>query len=312
MGDNDSWWEHLELAMPQLLNMGVSGVPFVGTDIGGFAGNASGELFARWMQFGALSPFCRGHSSIGTERHEPWAFGPRVEAICREFLHLRYRLLPYFYTLFWEAAQRGIPVLRPLFYHFADDPTTYPLHDQMLLGSHLMAAPVYHPGREHRYVYLPAGTWYDWWADEVLTGPAHLLAHAPLEHMPLYVRAGAIIPSGPDLHYVDERPLDALTLNLYPGDGSLTFYEDDGHSFAYESGVFATTSYTLRQTAERLVFEIGERKGAYAPPARQLLIKVHAVDERAAEGHPGASYDPAHRLLTLQIDDDGQARILSF
>jgi alpha-glucosidase len=312
MGDNHSWWEHLEMAMPQLMNMGLSGVPFVGTDIGGFNGNASGELFARWMQFGALAPFCRGHSAIGTERHESWAFGPRVEAICREFLRLRYRLLPYLYTLFWEASQRGIPVLRPLLYHFPDDPTTYQLHDQVLLGPSLMAAPIYHPGREHRYVYLPEGAWYDWWTDELLTGPAHLLAHAPLERMPLYVRAGAIIPTGPDLHYADEHPLDPLTLDLYPGDGALTLYEDDGHSFAYEHGQFCTTSYTLRRSEDRLVFEIATREGTYIPPTRKLLIKVHTVDARAAEGHSGTSYDPIRRLLTIQFDDDGSERTLSF
>jgi alpha-glucosidase len=312
MGDNSSWWEHLELAMPQLMNMGLSGVPFVGTDIGGFNGNASGELFARWMQFGALSPFCRGHTGLGTERHEPWTFGPRVEAICREFLRLRYRLLPYLYTLFWEASRRGIPVLRPLLYHFPDDPVTYPIHDQVLLGPQLLAAPMYHPGREHRHVYLPTGAWYDWWTDELLAGPAHLLAHAPLERMPLYVRAGAIIPSGPDLHYADERPLDPLTLDLYPGNGAFTLYEDDGHSFEYESGQFSTTSYTLRMTEERLVCEIGAREGTYVPAARRLLIRVHAMDEQAAEGYPDASYDPARRLLTLQFDDDGNARTLSF
>ncbi len=312
MGDNDSWWEHLELAMPQLMNMGLSGVPFVGTDIGGFNGNASGELFARWMQFGALAPFCRGHSEIGTERHEPWVFGPRVEAICREFLRLRYQLLPYLYTLFWEAAQRGSPVLRPLLYHHPDDPATYQLHDQVLLGPSLLAAPMYHPGREHRHVYLPEGVWYDWWTNELLNGPLHLLAYAPLERMPFYVRAGAIIPSGPDQHYADERPLDPLTLDLYPGNGAFTLYEDDGYSFEYEHGQFSTTSYTLHQTADRLVFEIGVREGAYVPTARRLLIRVHAVGEQAAEGHPGASYDSVHRLLTLEFDDDGHARTLSF
>ncbi len=312
MGDNHSWWEHLEMAMPQLLNMGMSGVPFVGTDIGGFTGNASGELFVRWMQFGALSPFSRGHSEIRTERHEPWVFGPHVEAICREYLQLRYRLLPYLYSLFWEAAQRGIPVLRPLLYHFADDPATYPIHDQVLLGPHLMAAPVYHPGREHRYVYLPAGGWYDWWTDELLTGPAHLLAHAPLERLPLYVRAGAIIPSGPDLHYADEHPLDPLMLDLYPGNGTFTLYEDDGHTYAYEQGQFATTSYTLQRTADELVFEIGGREGAYIPPVRQLQIRVHAVHEYAAEGHTSANYDTTRRLLTLAVADDGQAQTLRF
>ncbi|OLE04774.1 MAG: alpha-glucosidase [Ktedonobacter sp. 13_1_20CM_4_53_11] len=312
MGDNTSWWEHLELAMPQLMNMGLSGVPFVGTDIGGFNGNASGELFARWMQFGALAPFCRGHSLSGTERHEPWSFGPRVEAICREFLRLRYRLLPYLYTLFWEASRRGTPVLRPLLYHFPDDPATYQLHDQVLLGPSLMAAPIYHPGREHRHVYLPEGAWYDWWTDELIAGPIHLLAYAPLERMPLYVRAGTIIPSGPDLRYADERPLDPLTLDLYLDHGAFTLYEDDGHSFEYEHGQFCTTSYTLRRTEDRLAFEISAREGAYVPPARRLLIRVHAVDEQAAEGHRSANYDPDRRLLTLQVDDDGSARTLSF
>jgi len=312
MGDNHSWWEHLEMAMPQLMNMGLSGVPFVGTDIGGFSGNASGELFARWMQFGVLSPFCRAHSEIRTERHEPWIFGPRVEAICREFLQLRYRLLPYIYSLFWEASRRGIPILRPLLYHFPDDPATYPLHDQVLLGSQVMAAPIYHPGREHRHVYLPEGEWYEWWTDEILTGPAHLLAYAPLERIPLYTRAGTIISSGPDLHYADENPLNPLTLDLYPGDGVFTLYEDDGHSFEYENGQFCTTKYTLRRTGDRLVFEIGAREGAHIPPKRQILIKVHAMDSQEVQEYPDLSYDSARRLLMLQVDDDGSARTLNF
>ena len=312
MGDNHSWWEHLEMAMPQLLNMGISGVPFVGTDIGGFAGNASGELFARWMQFGVFSPFCRSHSEINTESHEPWVFGKQVEDICREFLQLRYRLLPYMYSLFWEASLRGIPVLRPLLYHFPDDPITYPLHDQVLFGSHIMGAPIYHQGREHRHVYLPEGEWYDWWTDEKLTGSTHLLAYAPLERMPLYLRAGAIIPTGPDLQYADEYSLDTLTLDLYPGNGTFTLYDDDGHSFEYEQGQFCTTTYTLRQMEDRLIFEIGAREGAYIPPERKLVIKVHAMDGRAIQEYPDANYDLALRLLVLQVEDDGNARTFSY
>lgn len=312
MGDNRSWWEHLEMALPQLLNMGLSGVPFVGVDIGGFFGNATGELFARWMQFGILMPFCRGHSAIRTERHEPWVFGPRVETICRAYLKLRYRLLPYLYTLFWEAAQHGTPILRPLLYHFPDDPVTYQIHDQVLLGSALLAAPIYHPGREHRAVYLPAGEWYDWWTDEVIAGPAHLLAYAPLERMPLYARAGAIIPSGPAMNYTGECPLDPLTLDLYPGAGAFTLYEDDGLSFAYEQGQCCTTGYSLQRTADQLVFEIGARAGAYVPPQRRLVIRVHAVGAQAAEGHPEAHYDVERRLLELALEDGGSARRLCF
>lgn len=182
--------------------------------------------------------------------------------------------------------RRGIPVLRPLLYHFPDDLVTYSIHDQVLLGPHLLAAPVYQPGREHRHVYLPEGTWYDWWTDESVIGPVHLLAYAPLERMPLYLPAGAIIPSGPNLRYTDERPLDPLTLDLYSGNGAFTLYEDDGHSFEYEGGQFSTTSYALRRAGDRLVFEIGAREGAYIRPARELLIRVHAVDKQAVEGHP--------------------------
>ena len=174
-----------------------------------------------------------------------------------------------------------------------------------------MVAPIYHPGREYRHVYLPDGAWYDWWTDELFAGPVHLLAYSPLERMPLYVRAGTIIPSGPDLSYTDERPLDPLTLDLYPGNGAFTLYEDDGHSFEYEHGQFCTTRYMLRRTGDRLVFEIGAREGAYVPPARRLMMRIHAVDIQAVEGHSDASYDSDHRLLTLQVEDDGSPRTLS-
>ena len=232
--------------------------------------------------------------------------------ICREFLQLRYRLLPYIYSLFWEASRRGIPVLRPLLYHFPDDPTTYPLHDQVLLGSHIMAAPIYHPGREHRHVYLPQGEWYDWWTGEKLAGPLHLLAYAPLERMPIYVNAGAIIPSGPNVQFTDEYPLDPLTLDLYPGNGAFTLYEDDGYSFEYEQDQFCTTNYMLRMTGNRLVFEIGAREGAYIPPQRQLVIKVHAMDGQAIQEYPDAMYDSVRRLLILEVEDDGSERTFNF
>ncbi len=312
MGDNSSWWEHLEMAMPQLVGMGLSGVPFVGIDIGGFFGNANGELFARWMQLGVLLPFCRGHSAMGTTHHEPWAFGPHIEAICREYLKLRYRLLPYLYSLFWEASQRGAPIVRPLLYHFPDDSTTYHFHDEIMLGPFLLAAPIYHPGRVHRHVYLPGEGWYDWWSGEHHNGTTHLLAQAPLERLPLYVRAGAIIPCGPEMNHTDERPLDPLTLHLYPGEGTFTLYEDDGISFAYQRGQFCTTTYTLHRDANHLVFSIAARSGNYTPPPRQVVVRVHDIDAGAVADHPGAGYDVVHRTLTLQFADDGTARELRF
>jgi alpha-glucosidase len=306
MGDNTSRWEHLEMAMPQLLNMGLSGVPFVGTDIGGFFDNADGELFARWMQFGVLMPFCRGHSHTDTIPHEPWSFGPQVEAICREYLQLRYRLLPYLYTLFWESSLQGGAILRPLIYEFPDDPATCQIHDQVLLGRSLLAAPVSRPGQRHRQVYLPAGEWYDWWTEEAIVGPVHRLAAAPLERMPLYARAGAIIPSAPSQLHTGERALDLLTLDVYPGSGEFTLYEDDGISFDYAQGQFCTTTYQVRQADGALQVAGGARSGAYRPAPRQLRLRIHGVGAQASAGS-AADYDPDRHILTLTREDDGAA-----
>ncbi|XWK89952.1 MAG: glycoside hydrolase family 31 protein [Phormidium sp.] len=294
MGDNQSLWEHLEMSLPMLCNMGLSGVAFVGCDIGGFAGNATAEMFARWMQVGMLYPLMRGHSALSTARHEPWVFGERVEKICREYIELRYQLIPYIYTLFWEAATTGAPILRPLLYHYPNDQKTYHLYDQVLLGSNILAAPIYRPGVECRSVYLPAGIWYDWWTGEKYQGSTHILADAPLEKMPLFVRAGAIIPMSPVMQYINEKPLDPLTLRIYPGaTGELTFYEDDGETFAYENGVYATTNYKVYHQEQQIIVEIAARQGEWKPPTREVIVQVVGIGEQ-------------------RFQDDGTARKLTF
>jgi alpha-glucosidase len=293
MGDNQSWWEHLELSIPMLCNMGLSGVAFVGADIGGFAGNATAELFARWMQVGLLYPLMRAHSSMKTEQHEPWVFGEQTERICREYIELRYRLLPYLYTAFWEAATTGAPILRPLVYHYPNDPKTYALHDQVLLGGSLMAAPVYRPGVECRAVYLPEGVWYDWWTGTRYEGATHILADAPLERMPLYVKAGAVIPMQPVMQYVDERPIDELRLRVWSGDGEFTLYEDDGRSFEYREGAWATTVYRVTMEGERTTLHIQARHGNWTPPARTVIVELVGVGEQ-------------------RFEDDGSDRTLTF
>jgi alpha-glucosidase len=283
MGDNHSLWDHLEMSLPMLCNMGLSGVAFVGSDIGGFASNATAELFARWMQVGMLYPLMRAHSSMKTARHEPWVFGDRTERICRDFIELRYRLLPYLYTLFWETSNTGAPILRPLLYDYPNDPKTYTLHDQVMLGPSLMAAPVYRPGVEHRAVYLPAGVWYDWWTGDRFSGSTCILAHAPLERMPLYVRAGAIVPLYPVMQYVDEVPVEELTLKVYPGDGEWTLYEDDGHTFNYRSGEWAITTYQVRMEGEQAIVEIAARQGQFVPSPRRVIVEVIGKDEQSFE-----------------------------
>jgi alpha-glucosidase len=294
MGDNQSLWEHLEMSIPMLCNMGLSGVGFVGADIGGFAGNATAELFARWMQVGMLYPFMRGHSALKSAQHEPWVFGDRTERICREYIELRYQLLPYLYSFFWHAANTGEPILRPLVYDYPNDPKTYTLHDQVLLGSHIMAAPVYRPGVEYRAVYLPEGTWYDWWTGERYNGNSHILAHAPLERMPMYVKAGAIVPMQPVMQYVDERPIDQLRVRIWQGNGEFVLYEDDGTSYEYQSGAWSTTTYRVHQQEDGATqVTIEARQGNWTPSDRRIILEVVDIGEQ-------------------QFTDNGEAHQFSF
>lgn len=213
------------------------------------------------MQVGVFYPLMRGHSSSETSPHEPWTFGEQVERICREYIELRYQLLPYLSTLFWEATRTGAPI-RPLMYHYPDDPQVAALHDQVLLGPSLMAAPVLRPGITHRAVYLPAGTWYDWWSGERFDGPTHISAHAPLERMPIYVKAGAVIPLALVMQYSDERPIDQLPLRVWSGDGEWTLYEDDGRSFEYSAGIFATTTYRTAPKMNNQLLRLEHGKGS--------------------------------------------------
>ncbi|CAF1192000.1 unnamed protein product [Didymodactylos carnosus] len=284
MGDNHSKWDYLETSMPMLCNMGLSGVSFVGADIGGFASNATAELFARWMQLGVLYPFCRGHSAMTTARHEPWTFGEKVENICRDYLNLRYQLLPYLYTLFWESSMTGSPILRPLLYHYFDDSKTYALYDQVLLGEWLMAAPIYRQGVECRCVYLPRGTWYDWWTNEIYEGSKYILASAPLEKMPLYVRSCAIIPMQPIVQHTNEI-VNKLFLNVYPPQdqnerGEFILYEDDGNTFDYQYGIYSTTKFCVYiDESKNICLDIEERLGQWKPVEREIIINLKSTKQ---------------------------------
>jgi alpha-glucosidase len=241
-GDNTSSWEHLQMSLPMLCNLGLSGVPFVGADIGGFWGDATPELFARWIHVGVLYPLMRGHSHQRSRPNEPWEFGDEVEAAARAALRLRSELRPYLYTLFHEAATRGTPILRPLLWSYSADPRAVAIEDEVLLGDAILAAPICHPGRSAREVYLPAGRWYDWWTGTVHDGPIDIVVDAPLDRLPLFGRAGTVVPLA--VLDGDGRTIGAaVTLRAFPGDGTGSIYDDDGESFAYRSGAFALRRY---------------------------------------------------------------------
>jgi len=279
-GDNWGTWDHLRLSLPMLMTMGLSGLQFSGADIGGIFPVPSPELYTRWLQAGVFTPFCWTHSG-GPGNLEPWAFGNRLEEINRHSIELRYKLLPYLYNAFWQAAETGIPVMRPLLLDYPDDPTAVAQNDEFLLGGDLLIAPVTKDDESGREVYLPRGVWYDFWTDRRATGPQSLAGDAPLERIPLFVRGGAIIPSQQLTQYAGQAPLGPLIFDVYPeGASTAQYYEDDGISFDYQRGISLLQSLTVVPDAQGLSVELSARQGRYTPPARSLVIKVHAQRSR--------------------------------
>jgi alpha-glucosidase len=280
-GDNSSWWEHLWMSMPQLQNLGLSGVAWAGVDVGGFGGDTNGELLARWTEFGVFQPFCRNHTTLGTRHQEPWVFGEPYESVCREMIKLRQRLLPYLYTLFEECHRTGAPILRPLLFHYPEDETTYTADDEFLLGDALLVAPITRPGVEHRHVYLPEGTWFHYWSGERFDGPAHVLAHAPLGEPALYVKANRTIPMGPDASHTGEKPVDPLTLLFYPtqGIGESTIYEDAGDGYGYEQDEYARRNVSCEWFEDRITVRIGGRGGSFVPDRREVRVALRGIAE---------------------------------
>jgi len=272
-GDNQSLWEQFAMSIPECINLSLSGVAFCGPDVGGFARDCTGELLARWTQAGAFFPFFRNHTATGTRHQEPWTFGKQVEDICRRYISLRYQLLPYLYNLFHEAALDGAPIIRPLFWEFPDDPNGYAVDDQFLLGPSLLVAPVTRLGARMRAVYLPAGSqWYDYWTRRKHAGGQYVAAKAPLDRLPIFVRAGSIIPMTEPIQYVDQKPINQIFLDVYPGKKTTGhLYEDDGSSFDYERGAYSLTRFAW--TGGRLKID-KEKSGCESAVKRyRVLVK---------------------------------------
>ncbi|WP_049921724.1 glycoside hydrolase family 31 protein [Halopiger djelfimassiliensis] len=256
-GDNVSSWAHLRKSIPMQLNLGLSGLAFVGHDIGGFVGRPSPELFARWIELGAFVPYCRNHADSHTKvddgeprNQHPWTFGDEVETISKTYLRLRYRLLPYLYNEFREASETGKPVQQPLVFHFQNDERARDVDDQFMFGDDLLIAPVLEEGATAREVYLPEGEqWIDYWTGEEYDGGRTLTVDAPLDHLPIFVRTDSIIPMREVQQYTDEQPLTTLVLDAYvDGEATYSFYEDDGESRAYEDGEYNVTDFSVSTT----------------------------------------------------------------
>jgi alpha-glucosidase len=283
LGDNRSNWPSLRNVMPLVLNMGLAGLAFTGPDTGGFTGTPDGELLARWNQMSAFMPFFRNHTAKGTRDQEPWALDADCERISRRYIELRYRLLPYHYTAFWQSSQSGMPIARPLFLVFQEEPYTWDLEDQYLYGDAFLVAPIVEPGGTSRQVYIPRGRWYDFGEDTLTAGPQIARLEAPLDRMPLLVRAGSIVPAWPLMQHTGEQQVDTLTLHVYPGNAESTLYEDDGHTWAFQAGDYRLTHLrTETHWAQGSTWPLWthiERttEGLFTPSYQSIRVVLHTL-----------------------------------
>ncbi len=243
-GDNQSVWSHLQMLIPQICNLGMSGFTIAGTDIGGFGGDTNPELLVRWVQAATFCTFYRNHCAKGQLMQEPWQFGEKVLDIYRKYVELHYRFLPYIYDLLFESQITGLPVMRPLVLHYEDDENTFNLNNEFLVGENMLVAPIVEQGVTKRLVYLPAGNWINYWTKERITGNKHIIVDAPLDVMPIFIKEGSIIPMYEDVQYVGEKKYDKLKL-LVAGDCAWgSHYQDNGEDFEYMDGQYNLYSFT--------------------------------------------------------------------
>jgi alpha-glucosidase (family GH31 glycosyl hydrolase) len=281
-GDINRTFATLEAQVGLGLNTGLSGVPWWGTDIGGFypVTPPDGELFIRWFQFGAFTPIFRAHG-VSWREHVPWAYGPEIEAICRSYLELRYRMMPYTYTVARQAHTEGLPLVRPLVLNDPDDPNAWECASEYLWGDDILVAPVTRAGARTWPVYLPRGVWHDFWTSERHRGPGAIEVAAPLDRLPLFVRGGAIVPMGPVVQHLDGHAPTALTLLVYPeGSSAFTLYEDDGETTAYLKGGHVETPFASAASSDEVVVRIGEPRGdvGMVPKGRSYEVRLFAQE----------------------------------
>lgn len=280
-GDNSADWWDLEVSVPMVLNMGLSGFPFYGPDIGGFNGNGDGEQFERWFGFGTLLPFARGHTAVGNIDKEPWSFGEEVENTARQALNNRYVLLPYYYTLFYEAHTTGLPIMRPVFFADPADPALRTEDDLFLIGDGLLVHPQLTLNAD-RVPTMPNGIW----------RPLTLHGADNPDIPDFYLKGGSIVPSGSVIQFVGEKPLDPLTLIVAldeNGRASGTLYEDSGDGYEYMDGDYLLTTYEAERNGNTVELRVSGVEGNRARPDREVTVRLLLNDgqEISATGRDG-------------------------
>jgi alpha-glucosidase len=259
-GDNVATWEHLWIANIQAQRMAMSGFSFVGSDIGGFAEQPQGELFARWIQLGVFHVFCRVHSSGDHGDQEPWMFGEDITDIVRKFIELRYQLLPYLYTAFWKYANEGIPIIKSLVLFDQEDIHTHYRSDEFIYGDNILVCPIIEPSAKGRRMYIPRGKWYNFWTKELVVGGREMWVDADLDTIPLFIKEGAVIPKYPVQQYVGEKEFDKITLEIYFKEGKeqSQLYDDAHDGLDYKKGRYSLR--TFKVTGKKNEFILQQHK----------------------------------------------------
>ena len=274
-GDATADWSSLRQSVSMLLGLGISGFPYVGSDIGGFVRMPSAELCTRWLQVGVFSPFMRMHTENATPDKEPWSFGWQYEKTNKRAIELRYELLPYIYNVMQQASATGVPALRPLFLEYPGVEQTATIEDEFLFGSDLLVAPVLWEGTETRSVYLPPGDWFDYWTGKKCTGDTTIHVPVTINSIPMYVRGGGFIFRQPVVQYTGEMPGNPLQVLIAPAtESQSSFYEDDGHSLQYQKGDFMKRQFHQTRDAQSTMIEISAPKGSYRPAKRDLVLQL--------------------------------------
>jgi len=281
-GDVLSDWVTFQRQIPAGLNYAISGMPYWTTDIGGFISGGDlanpkfRELFVRWFQFGAFSPIFRVHGTRNPSENELWSYGPEAEKILVDYDTLRYRLMPYIYSQAWQVTSQHGTLMRPLVMDWRTDVEAQNTGDEYLFGPAILVSPVTTQGATSRTVYLPQAAWYDFWTGEKQQGGRRIQADAPLNKLPLFVRAGSIVPMGPAMEWTTEKPADPIELRIYPGaDGDFTLYEDENDSYRYEKGAYSTIALHWDDAARTLT--LGARQGSFPGMLAQRTFRIVLV-----------------------------------
>jgi alpha-glucosidase len=322
-GDWPSEWQYFQPVITAGLNIGMSGVGYWTHCMGGFEHNADPELYIRWVQFGMFSPLAMVFGMDHPGYKEPWNYGEEALRNFKKYDSLRYTLLPYLYSQAYAMYKSGMPLMRALVLHYQDDENVYNITDQYMLGDAMMVCPVTTKGAQTRTLYLPRGNWVNYWTGETMAGGRYYNIVTPLDMLPIFIKAGSVIPVQPVMNYVGEKQPDVITLDIYPGGNAQTeLYEDDGKSLDYQQGGYAITKISAAPGR----IEIQKPVGAFTPHRHSYLLKIHlqkapasilengrpvaaAASEAALQNSAGWYYDAARKLLWVKTAGDNQAGI---